>query len=621
MNSNQHKKHMIIKHNKSKIIIRLFLAVCLSFFAGCGSRDIKQDDFSCNIVIEEGQGFTVENNTCSVKKGRDASFKINLEDGYQLAGAQYPDYSIQQADIGNSITLTLQKVRYSELVSLDIKKSNLNINYFANGGIRLDNGSASEAVQVAVLPSHLRVNTAKGTDIFSRKGYTLIGWNTASDGSGEHIGLGSRVEITNEMLLYAEWSKWSDSNDFSYEIDNNSVIITGYKGNEDKITVPAEINNMPVIAIEANGFLNVQCEIVVLPSSIRRLESYAFKNSALKEIYLYDNLSYVNDYTFEGCTELTTLHINAIELPVYSGSYYDTFQDKYDWLFSLKNHQKIVLFSGSSTRFGYDCEMLKEAFPDYEIVNMGVFAYTNAVPQLQLILDCMDDGDILIHAPEFDAAKRQFCTTQDVDSAIFSMMESDYDTFAKLDLRKFQKVFSSFNSYLNTKSNMTSSSYDLSASNFDENGTPVDEPSYNKYGDYILYRPNSTSVKPIYGLPVDYTIKAFPLEQYLTPLNQMYTSFLEKGIRVYFTYAPRNIYAISEDSTLEEREKLDQYFRQNLIVPVISNMEDSLYQGTYLYGTDNHLSTEGAKIRTEKIIEDLKKQLSLENPEVINENN
>lgn len=621
MNSNQHKKHMIIKHNKSKIIIRLFLAVCLSFFAGCGSRDIKLDDFSCNIVIEEGQGFTVENNTCSVKKGRDASFKINLEDGYQLAGAQYPDYSIQQADIGNSMTLTLKKVRYSELVSLDIKKSNLNINYFANGGIRLDNGSASEAVQVAVLPSHLRINTAKGTDIFSRKGYTLIGWNTASDGSGEHIGLGSRVEITNEMLLYAEWSKWSDSNDFSYEIDNNSVIITGYKGNEDKITVPAEINNMPVIAIEANGFLNVQCEIVVLPSSIRRLESYAFKNSALKEIYLYDNLSYVNDYTFEGCTELTTLHINAIELPVYSGSYYDTFQDKYDWLFSLKNHQKIVLFSGSSTRFGYDCEMLKEAFPDYEIVNMGVFAYTNAVPQLQLILDCMDDGDILIHAPEFDAAKRQFCTTQDVDSAIFSMMESDYDTFAKLDLRKFQKVFSSFNSYLNTKSNMTSSSYDLSASNFDENGTPVDEPSYNKYGDYILYRPNSTSVKPIYGLPVDYTIKAFPLEQYLTPLNQMYTSFLEKGIRVYFTYAPRNIYAISEDSTLEEREKLDQYFRQNLIVPVISNMEDSLYQGTYLYGTDNHLSTEGAKIRTEKIIEDLKKQLSLENPEVINENN
>jgi len=621
MNSNQHKKHMIIKHNKSKIIIRLFLAVCLSFFAGCGSRDIKLDDFSCNIVIEEGQGFTVENNTCSVKKGRDASFKINLEDGYQLAGAQYPDYSIQQADIGNSMTLTLKKVRYSELVSLDIKKSDLNINYFANGGIRLDNGSASEAVQVAVLPSHLRVNTAKGADIFSRKGYTLIGWNTASDGSGEHIGLGSRVEITNEMLLYAEWSKWSDSNDFSYEIDNNSVIITGYKGNEDKISVPAEINNMPVIAIDANGFLNVLCDIVVLPSSIRRLESYAFKNSTLKEIYLYDNLSYVNDYTFGGCTKLTTLHINAIELPVYSGSYYDTFQDKYDWLFSLKNHQKIVLFSGSSTRFGYDCEMLKEAFPDYEIVNMGVFAYTNAVPQLQLILDCMDDGDILIHAPEFDAAKRQFCTTQDVDSAIFSMMESDYDTFAKLDLRKFQKVFSSFNSYLNTKSNMTSSSYDLSASNFDENGTPVDEPSYNKYGDYILYRPNSTSVKPIYGLPVDYTIRAFPLEQYLTPLNQMYTSFLEKGIRVYFTYAPRNIYAISEDSTLEEREKLDQYFRQNLIVPVISNMEDSLYQGTYLYGTDNHLSTEGAKIRTEKIIEDLKKQLSLENTEVISENN
>ena len=38
------------------------------------------------------------------------------------------------------------------------------------------------------------------------------------------------------------------------------------------------------------------------------------------------------------------------------------------------------------------------------------------------------------------------------------------------------------------------------------------------------------------------------------------------------------------------------------------NIEDSLYTGIYLYGTDNHLSTEGAQIRTEKVIRDLKEQ-------------
>ena len=85
-------------------------------------------------------------------------------------------------------------------------------------------------------------------------------------------------------------------------------------------------------------------------------------------------------------------------------------------------------------------------------------------------------------------------------------------------------------------------------------------------------------------------------------------------MRVYVTYAPRNRYALSEDSTKEERARLHTYLKQNLIVPVISELEDSLYSGVYLYGTDNHLSTEGVKLRTEKIIADLKLQIQRENP-------
>ena len=58
----------------------------------------------------------------------------------------------------------------------------------------------------------------------------------------------------------------------------------------------------------------------------------------------------------------------------------------------------------------------------------------------------------------------------------------------------------------------------------------------------------------------------------------------------------------------EERIRLHEYFKSQLNVPVISELEDSLYTGIYLYGTDNHLSTEGAQIRTEKVIRDLKEQ-------------
>ena len=114
-----------------------------------------------------------------------------------------------------------------------------------------------------------------------------------------------------------------------------------------------------------------------------------------------------------------------------------------------------------------------------------------------------------------------------------------------------------------------------------------------KRQDYVVYRPNSTSEKPIYGLPVNYTVNAYPKDTYIDSINTEFQRFLDQGIKVYFTYSPRNKYALSEDSTQEERIRLHEYFKSQLNVPVISELEDSLYTGIYLYGTDNHLSTEG----------------------------
>ena len=73
---------------------------------------------------------------------------------------------------------------------------------------------------------------------------------------------------------------------------------------------------------------------------------------------------------------------------------------------------------------------------------MGVFAYTNALPQLELIRAQMRPGDLLLLSPEFDAAKRQFCTTNAFDDAFFCMAEADYDIVARLNLQQYSGVFS-----------------------------------------------------------------------------------------------------------------------------------------------------------------------------------
>ena len=452
-------------------------------------------------------------------------------------------------------------------------------------------------------PSHLRWNTA--TTLFSREGHTLYGWNTRPDGSGTPVGLGSRIDPQDGPDLYAQWSPWSDASLFRWESTGNGITITGYLGTEDTVTVPGKIDGQTVTTIAAGAFRDALCHTVILPDTLITIEANAFQNTQLSHLYLYDNLRLIGNLG----AVIRTLHINAYELPVYSGTYYDTFQDKYDRLLSLKDEKKMVLFSGSSTRFGYDSELLAEAFPDYEIVNMGVFAYTNAMPQMELILQCMNPGDILIHMPEFDTSDTQFCINTDLDEAFFNMMESNYDTITKLDMGGYTNIFPMLEAYLNTREIMTKKSYAISAWDYDEDGNPVDSPSYNVYGDYIVYRPNPSSKFPVYGMPVPYTVAAFPEDPFITSINRMYQMFLDAGVHVYYTYSPRNIMALSEASTPEARAELDAYFREKLCVPIISQIEDSLWSGTYLYGTDNHLSTEGVMIHTQRLIPLIRAQM------------
>lgn len=574
-------------------ILASFLFMLL--LAGCAGNAIPGAN-DCRVVLEEGEGFSCSDHVQIVSRGRDVTFYLRPLDGYEITGSDYENTTISDSQEGGTL-VTLHEVRYSTVVTLTVKKSDTILQYHYN------DGSKQEPAQVPVTPSHLRWNTA--TALFSREGYTLLGWNTRPDGSGVAVGLGSRIDPREGPDLYAQWSRWSDPALFRWETGSNGAVITAYLGAEETVTVPARLDGQPVTAIASYAFENAACHTVILPNTLHILEADAFRNATLSELYLFDNIRLIG----EPGTPIETLHLNAYELPVYSGTYYDTFQDKYDRLLQLKSQKKIVLFSGSSTRFGFDSAMLAEAFPDYEIVNMGVFAYTNAMPQMDLILDCMQSGDILIHMPEFDTSKKQFCTTTDLDEAFFNMMESNYDTLTALDLRRYTNVFPALEAYLTTRESMVKRSYSVSAWDYDEDGTPVDTPSYNVYGDYTVYRPNAASKLPVYGMPVPYTIAAFPEEPFITSINRVYQQFLDVGITVYFTYSPRNALAISDDSTPEARAALDAYFREKLCVPVLSALEDSLWSGIYLYGTDNHLSTEGVDIHTRRIIPLIRSQM------------
>lgn len=566
--------------------------------AGCAAP-ARAD--TCRVMVESGEHYSVASPVREVERGGNATFQITPESGYFIADINCSAaYTLQES--AAAVYLTVQSVRYPTLVRIEV--GSRAIAYGANGGVRADGGDAGEPIRLAASTSHLRANTALGTQLFARDGYVLYGWNTAADGTGTRIGIGSRTDYTDGLTLYAAWAKANDEADFVWQEEAGGACITGFTGSGARLTVPETLGGLPVRRIAEYAFAGCGAAEVMLPSSLTSVRPYAFSGAAVEELYLYDAVTDICDESFAGCTALRTLHLNAAEAPVYSGSYFDAFTDKADRLRSLAGQKKLVLFAGSAVRYAYDSAMLAAAFPAYAPANMGVFAYTNILPQAEIVRAFLEEGDVVLSSPEFDAVAMQFGTTDALDANIFAMVESDYDLFSLLDLRNYTQIFDSFLAFLRIKHSSEKLSYGISARSFDDDGNEIPYDTYNEYGDYVLIRPNEEKDEMHRQIPADYTIGSFT-PQAISSLNAMYRTFLDMGVAVYFTYAPRNRSSLTERSTPEAIAALDSYLRENLCVPVISSIRDSLYSGIYFYVIDNHLSSEGVSLYMQHILRDL----------------
>lgn len=473
----------------------------------------------------------------------------------------------------------------------------------ANGGETIQ---TERRVAFAISQTHLRTNTPMGQQLFVRKGYAPLCWNTRPDGSGQDISFGSRVDSAEDVVLYMKWIMETPDEELQWQTDGETVTITGWTGQGACLVIPSSINGRPVTAIADHALEHVSAETLVLPPTIRTIGKRAFAESAVKTLWLYDSLTSMAKNSLEGCAELTTLQMGADTAPRYALGYYASFADKMDWLRNHQHQRKIILAGGSASRYAYNSVRIKQAFPAYEPVNMGVYAYTNMLPQYRMMQCFAGPGDILLSAPEFDAAEMQFCVSNALDASFWAMMEADYGNVALLNLGHYSNVGGSLSAYLRNRAAMLPRSWEDTPKRYDDDGNPVPYDTYNQYGDYTLSRDGAEHDELLQHVRADYIADAFPKEM-IESLNQVYRGFEMQGVRVFFTYAPRNHSALTDASTPEQRKRLHKWLVDSLCVPMLIDLEESLYPGQYFYLIDNHLSNEGVYLHTQKIIQALRK--------------
>ena len=587
----------------------LLILPCLLLCSRACLADAAPEKDQVRVSLVDSVFFTAEEASQSVAYGGTARFVLKMRPGFIFSSCSYGDYEAEERE--GECVLSLRNVTrpLRATVSAVAGDREANTNPVFSCAIRyvFNDGTAKEKTEHYTLSYHIRPNTLNGNGI-ERDGYTLLCWNTRADGTGEDVGLGSRVTVEKEscLTLYGKWVKWADADDFVTRRKDGALVLTGYRGSgrEDMLVIPGKIGGLTVNGISSSFTTSMRCgslssSILVLPPSILTVEDNAFLHSSFREIYFFDNLQSFGSHTFPNA--ISTFHINAATAPRLQKENYNVrFADNLDLIIANRDRKKMVFFSGCSMCYGLDSARAEEAFAgEYVIVNAGLNGEFNALFQLQCMLPYLGPGDILIHAPEQPNAY-QFLANVMVDSRVYCMVEGNYDLLALADFSNNAYMIESYTTYAAFRQKTEECSY------ADYND------KFNNYGDCIEERPYDESTELMrdisYSQVWGYDLNLLT-EENIARLAGVYDQFRQRGTEVLFSWAPMNDRSTGNGDIRAAAVSYQDELKRLLTpygIPVISEVTDYLYPGRYFYDTDYHLNDLGVSIRTERLIEDIR---------------
>lgn len=284
---------------------------------------------------------------------------------------------------------------------------------------------------------------------------------------------------------------------------------------------------------------------------------------------------------------------------VYKNVFVAALGDKYERLLSIKE-PKIAVVGGSSVAFGLNSALLAR-YTGYEVVNFGLFATLGSKIMLDLSEDGLNEGDIVVFAPELDAKTLSLFFGARAAWQAIDASPSLYDTVWLRNGEELQAEQEAFEAEKKT---------------YKEDGAPnpsgvYNRKNFNEYGDIYYDRPYNTMALGYDPNTIFELTPEIMSEDFLTYFNNYCARLREKGVEVYFSFCPINDKSLAPETTEQTLDELERYLIDNLNCPVISSIEDYIMDWGYFYDTNLHLNNAGVTARTEMLINDLRAELGM----------
>lgn len=280
--------------------------------------------------------------------------------------------------------------------------------------------------------------------------------------------------------------------------------------------------------------------------------------------------------------------------------YHDTFPGemkyKQERLMSTPG-KRIVLIGGSSVPFSMKSDVIAAHFPEYEVVDFGLYADMGTVVMLDWARANVHEGDIYLIMPE---QHEQTLSTYFSGENVWQALDGAFGNLPLLSSKRFEKLVAAFPAFAGRKLF------------YYVNGTPSGDTiytrsSFNEYGDIACegreynimeqgYNPND---------PISFSTSVIA-EDFIQEMNAFAQDVTGQGATVYYHFPAMNQLAVLNGTTRADIDTYYDYLKKKLDFPVSGNPHNSILDSGWFYDTNFHLNESGAIYYTRQMVEDLK---------------
>lgn len=463
--------------------------------------------------------------------------------------------------------------------------TSITLRYHENGGT-FKNGFTGEDTYSVVFFQN--PNTRHEKNYIKKDGFTLVGYNTAEDGSGEFVSLGAKVtSVGNGIIdLWCVWEENTPDADFETKADGSGVSITKYIGSAETVTIPEKIGGKTVTKIGSSAFAgNETIKKVIVAKTVTKIENFAFKNcKALETVTLFDaSFGYdgIADNAFSGCDALKTIHLNTVYEQ--TNEWFSYGAAKLDRLMWAKDKKKIIIVGGSGSFYGFDCSIMDEALGDeYEIINFGENANITAVMYFDIIEEFICEGDIVLWCPEPGSWT---LGSRNCSNRFWNFRKGDYGFAQYLNPEYYDNFFSSFASNCETLKSSKFKGFDTLSNNVSKYGEDISDRKWS--GQRYSYQFNSRNSAEFEMVELLENIEA-------------------KGGRVFFSFAAMQKSGMeASDIQASDMAAYEAAILSLGVIESISDYENCIYEDDLFSDSAWHMTDDGARERTKRVTEDI----------------